>query len=338
MHWDGSTVSLRLIGPHESIVRPHSFGFVQLGHKGFNETEGQEFVEHGDEKGRRGKENALGEVLGGHLVVSVFKKGTDPACAGKVLECGESNENHKENPVGQETTKRIQLVWKDFTAADHVEKLKPDKSVPNKRDVFLFVFAHLRVVSGLNSLVIADSEDHVRSEHHNHHHGKLVKSNAKDLSVDVRRHNSFLIDLRFGDVSSRFHACKSKSSENVHNEVDPNELHRIDRRFSHKDVANEHSEQTGQIDGDLELQEALNVLVHVASPHNSTHQRLKIVIGQNHGRSIASQRSARTHSERRICRIKRSNVGNSFANNCNLLALASQTGNNELFVFGDGAG
>ena len=91
---------LGLVGPHERIVRPHGLRFVQLGHKGFNEAQGEEFVEHGDQKSWGGKENALCEVLGRHLVVSVFKEGSDPASASKVLERGKSDENNKENPIG----------------------------------------------------------------------------------------------------------------------------------------------------------------------------------------------------------------------------------------------
>lgn len=62
---------------------------------------------------------------------------------------------------------------------------------------------------------------------------------------------------------------KSEGSEGVHNQVDPEKLDSLEWSSLHESGAEEYSQEGVDIDGQLELEESLDVIEDVSSPLTS---------------------------------------------------------------------
>ena len=68
------------------------------------------------------------------------------------------------------------------------------------------------------------------------------------------------------DVSSRAGRGKSDGAKHIHDQVDVDELDGVQGRVSCGSITEDHSHEDGEVAGNLELEETLNVVENVSTP------------------------------------------------------------------------
>ena len=107
--------------------------------------------------------------------------------------------------------------------------------------------------------------------HNDHHDTNLVKGDTNDLAVHEGRYKLALAGLVINYFIIRSSCGKGEGTQDVHDEVYPDELHRVQHRLGLRAVADDDDDEYAQVAGDLELQEALHVHVDVTAPHDRLH-------------------------------------------------------------------
>ena len=80
---------------------------------------------------------------------------------------------------------------------------------------------------------------------------------------------------------------KSNGSEDVHDEVQPNELCRSEGWLCQGDGSQDESGHSSKVASDLELEEFLNVGENVSAPHDSSENGFKLIIAKDECSSIS---------------------------------------------------
>jgi len=115
------------------------------------------------------------------------------------------------------------------------------------------------------------------------HNNDLPDSNGVDLSPDDFVENNFFIcdGLLVNNRCLRWLRAQRDSSKQIHYKVDPKKHGWRQRRVCQEDATKENYNDHREINCDLELKEASNVVVNIAAPHNTTHACLKVIIDKN---------------------------------------------------------
>lgn len=119
------------------------------------------------------------------------------------------------------------------------------------------------------------------------------------------------------DVSSRAGRGKSDGAKHIHDQVDVDELDGVQGRVSCGSITEDHSHEDGEVAGNLELEETLNVKEDVASPHDRLHARVKAVALEDHRAVISSIRYTIGKGEGHIGSLEGLDVIDAFTNNGN---------------------
>jgi len=167
---------------------------------------------------------------------------------------------------------------------------------------------------------IVKVEDLLAGVHDDHHDGDHVEGNTEDLAVHEGSDELASAVHLVGHLSVGAGGGESNGTEDVHDEVDVDELNGVEAGLGHGDGADHDYGNDGQVAGHLELDEALNVNVDVAAPHDGAHARLKVVRGQDHRGLVPGEGSARAKSERNGSGVEGLDIVDALADDTNLAA------------------
>ena len=107
-------------------------------------------------------------------------------------------------------------------------------------------------------------------------------------------------------LQSRGLSCKSESTERIHDKVDPQKLNSLQGGFFGDYRANEGDDQGAHVNSQLELEETLDVVIHIATPHSSFNDRGEVVISDRYfDSSAAYQGAGRVLNPTEVARISR---------------------------------
>ena len=111
---------------------------------------------------------------------------------------------------------------------------------------------------------------------------------------------------------------KSDGSEDIHDQVDPEELHHAERRVTENEGGGYNEDDAGDVDGHLELDELAHVVLDVTSVADRSDDSLEVVVHENDIRVIFSGRAAiLTHCESNAGFAERASIAESFASDTN---------------------
>lgn len=104
----------------------------------------------------------------------------------------------------------------------------------------------------------------------------------------------------------------------------------IENRFSHGNIADKDDNEGSEIAGNLELDEATDVHVDVASPLDGLDARVEVVVLQNHRGTVSSDRGTISDSKGNVSRLEGLNIVDTLTDNGNLslfFSAGSKSGN-----------
>jgi len=95
---------------------------------------------------------------------------------------------------------------------------------------------------------------------------------SKNVSPHKLRHDwcIFVIWLSQENIISWWFSSESKSSESVHNKVNPKHLNSVQWRVLDDDRSEENNEHGNNVDSQLELQEFSDIVEHVSTEFKSS--------------------------------------------------------------------
>lgn len=211
-----------------------------------------------------------------------------------------------------------------LSAVDHVESLEEHESVEDEGKMSLLREGfNVKVVISVENTTVKESLSEAfwfsdtggggpgvfwetssgSSEEENAKHNEEVEERGDhDLSPDVRVKdgNGITVWCLFKGLLSWIFSSKSKSAKNIHDNIDPEELNRVEWWLSKDWDTNSKSQEKRDVDCDLELEESLDVLVDVSTPHDGLKVSNVIIIGQDKSRDFSESWSTGTHGDTNI--------------------------------------
>jgi hypothetical protein len=101
----------------------------------------------------------------------------------------------------------------------------------------------------------------------------------------------------------------------------------------------ESNNESSNIDGQLELEETLDIIVHIAAPHGSLHNRGEVVVSdKNIGSFLAHISAGLAHSETNISLLESRGIVSSITSYGNDITHLAETGNQQVFILRAGSG
>jgi len=190
----------------------------------------------------------------------------------------------------------------------------------------------------LGWVLVLEVENCLATEDHDAHNDNVPKSDTVDLAPDgLLKDLVSIFDGRFIQNRNHWrHSGQGKSSESINDQVDPEKLRWGKGRFSQVEVANENSDKHWEVAGNLEHQEALNVGINVATPHDSIHAIKEIIVSQNDVRILLSDDSAGAHAEADVSCAERFDIVVTIANDCGFFTSSHESSSQEKLVIRSG--
>lgn len=233
------------------------------------------------------------------------------------LDQGNQEKEDDEVPVVHEWLEHVEVITTDLSAVDHVEKLQKDKGVENVgqmtslglrlliNDVWcIIVLWVLKFKSswhsnqgGYSSRIFRETSSPSSEEHDQDNHKGVEQRDSNNLSPNSWGHQ-WVLFLEWFAVNHRLHwrfSRQSESGKQVHDNIDPQELHRSNWLLTEHDDTNEDHDQARDVNCYLELQESLDVLVNVSSPHDSSKKCFEVIIDQDQVRWRLGCSNTRSH-------------------------------------------
>lgn len=179
-----------------------------------------------------------------------------------------------------------------FASVEEVKELHHDEDVEDDRDVSVRKLNHSR------EKMLPDDEKR-------NLHEKLEDSLSRDVGPHcVRDHTgrSWLRGAREEGAIIRKFSGKSESSESIHDEVEPEKLNGLERRevLRVDQRAEKRDEARNGVDGQLELQELLDVVADISAPDDGLDDASKVVVEKDDvGRALGDVGS-RIHGETHV--------------------------------------
>lgn len=158
-------------------------------------------------------------------------------------------------------------------------------------------------------------EDVFAAKHDDHHNYDHVDGDTEDLAVHQGGHNVALAGRELSKVRIGTSRSQSQCAKDIHDQVDVDQLDGVQSRLSQSQVTDDHNDKHAEVGSDLELKEALDIHVDVASPHNCAHARVKVVSLEHHRCVVACQRSSILEGERDVGRCESLDVVDSLTDN-----------------------
>ena len=106
---------------------------------------------------------------------------------------------------------------------------------------------------------------------------------AEDVAPHFIGHQCLLasIWLAFEELGGGALSGQGKGGEGVHDEVHPEQLQGTHGTLTDADGGDEGEQNGHHVDGELELQELGDAVVHVAAPHDSLDNASKVVVNED---------------------------------------------------------
>ena len=219
----------------------------------------------------------------------------------------------------------IELITVEFVAAawEYVVAVV-------EADLFTVITVVTEHLVGLWDHVLAAEEE---DEKHNH----LVKRHPNDVLGHLSRHNEVCLalgraleEVRLGELSG-----ESQRGQRIHDHVDPEKLNGLQRGLFQENGTDDGENQRVDVDGELELQETLDVIVNVSSPRGSLDHRSETVVHNDDiGGSLAHISSSHTHAEADIGLGKGWRVISSITSDSDDLTNVSEASDEQVLVLG----
>lgn len=324
------SLSLLVVGLHESGVGSKSLILIEdwqldsqsLWHVLQEGGRG----EHGSTQG-----NASGE-LDGLIDWSNLEDDSDPQEAEHILEDGKSESNHGNEPVlEQQVGEWVQLLLVDLLSVQEVEDLEEHEGREDQSQMhFLgssssaFVNGGVRVIAALSEsgeVVLLNVPEAGAAEDGEHHDEDHPGGISIDGSVVVGVEDSVSDDWLGAVLGVWNHRGEGDGTDDVHDEVDPDELNGAEWGLSEEAVADHDGDEAGKVASHLEGEESLDVEPDVAAPHEASHHRLNIVISDNNRGGVTVQGRSAAHGKRDISLGEGLDLSNSISNDGNLLVI-----------------
>ena len=313
---EGLGVGLVFVGGHELAVAANALVLVEHRHAVLDPLVRDQLEERRGEHARETANDADHEVssVDGLSLEHDF---TEESEAGNRLDEHDQHDDEHGEQVALDAAAAVKLVRADVAAVDQVEDLEEDESVPDEREVLPLGLSEWVVsVDDLSGKVVLQIEDTLAAVHDYHHNCDHVKCHSEDLTVHVGGHESAMSSTKVHQVGLGPRSGESQGAEDVHDQVDVDELDGVESALSEGHVADDHDDQNSEVCRDLELKESLHVHVDVTAPHDGAHARVEIVRLEHHRRVVASHRAAVLQSEGDVGRVEGVNVVDALTNNC----------------------
>jgi len=204
---------------------------------------------------------------------------------------GEQDDN--EHPVVEKVGENVVFALSKLAGVDLVEQLHEDEGLENYR-------VHENLLSGLLydpaltkvgfnllkggvegiRLIVNDVEHFATPEEEDEKDDDLEDSLANDVSPHdgVDNHVSLSGGLADKNCIAGGLSSEGKSSESVHDQVDPEHLSRGERRLAEKASTGKDNEHSNDVDGQLELKELAHVVIDVTSEFHGNEDRAEVVV------------------------------------------------------------
>lgn len=238
------TLGVGVVAFHEEAFTAHDLVFVNLLRDLLDPCGWGQLESESSDKDSGCRKDTLAELFTGNLC-GLENQG-EPF-AGRPLNKEDDDEDQEEGPVlVEDLLKDVVLTWSNHAAVDLIEELEEHESSEDHRHVSLFVQGHslsftcIRSVtivvlgapiSGLGVLFVGKVVDSPAKPDYNEHDGNHPNCDSINLAPD-----GLVEDLRLAcdgwlvdNGGKRLHSCEGHSAENVHDEVDPNELGSVQR-------------------------------------------------------------------------------------------------------------
>ena len=281
-------VGLVLVSGHQFGVAADRLALVERGHAALDPLVGDELEEGAGQHARGAAHNRDHEVARLHDR-SLEQDTPDERLAGGRLDHDDDQDDEPGEEVALDATASVELIGSDIAAVDQVEDLEEDEGVPDESEVLhLCLGERIVAISDLGGESVVEIEDALAAVHDDHHDGDHVDRHAEDLSVHVGSHDVALAGGEVRQVCLRAGGSERQSTEDIHDQVDVDQLHWVESRLGHRDVTDDDNDKYTEVCSDLELEEALDVHVDVAAPHDGAHARVEVVRLEHHRRVVAS--------------------------------------------------
>ena len=190
------------------------------------------------------------------------------------------------------------------TAVEHVEHVHHDEDLEHKGLVEEAISGVLFIANLSSELggvqVVLDLEHSGTGVEQEEHDEDLIEGLGEDgshhgLGDDVLAS----VDALFADLSwVGVLSSKSNGSKDVHDQVDPEELHDTEGRVTKDERGGEDEDDAGDVDSHLELDELAHVVLNVTTIADGGDHSLEVVVHEDNVRVILGSRAAiLTHSE-----------------------------------------
>mmetsp|Transcript_8943 Transcript_8943/g.20555 ORF Transcript_8943/g.20555 Transcript_8943/m.20555 type:complete len:277 (+) Transcript_8943:730-1560(+) len=194
------------------------------------------------------------------------------------------DENDKEVVVVEEAREDVDFVV-DLAAVDFVEELEEYKNIEDDSEVLSRQELVVAGIQFLNRGVAVSARLHVaRATALDIKHGVALPHQHAENDELVQGMENHVAEHGLGEqravatvglaVQQRVGGAlrgERKGSKRVHDEVHPQELDRLEWRVTEHTGAEEGNHDCNQVDGELELQELADVVIHAAAPLDSHH-------------------------------------------------------------------
>jgi hypothetical protein len=267
-------------------------------------------------------------------------------------------EEHDEHRVCVNALENIELVV-DLAGTDHVKDLHHNKSVEDEsqmaRSTVISEFgvklgsvpvvgtAGVHVTSGAVVLEsnIRFGDEELAGEENEEQQEALVEGHVQNV-LDHLAGNNVIVTVLGHAVEETFLgelSGEGKGSKGVHNQVNPEELDGLERGLLGDARADKGGNEGTNVHGELELEEALNVIVNIATPHSSLHNASEVVVSdQNVGSLFAHVSAGHSHGETNVSLLESGGIVGTVTGHSNDISHLAKSGNEQVFVFGAGAG
>lgn len=189
------------------------------------------------------------------------------------------------------------------------------------------------VVDDVGSLVEAhhESTEEHEDEHDEHLEGGLHKDGSPHVGLHETLGSLLSLGEHIGAVVGPSLSGKRDGSQNVHDEVHPKHLNDVQRRMAN-DTADDGDDRDGDVDSQLEGQEALHILVEKATPHEGSADLLKVILQQHKVRLVLSDVTAGAHGNADIGNLESISISNALTDHGDMSAVGLQGSHKKLLV------
>ena len=277
----------------------------------------------------------------------------------------DQNPDDQESGISEESIANVELVM-DLSSGKHVNNLEPDEQVEDKCHVtgriainswqFNDLLVKLVTVNLEKSSwedvivllhadrfsVLVESEflirlgDHVlTSKEEDEEYNHLEERHVEDVFGHLTGDNKVISDLRgsFKEFWARQFSREGEGSQRVHDHVNPEELNGLQGRFLKENSTNDCEQKSSDVDGELELQEALDVVVDVTTP-GACLDNLgeRIIHDDNVSGGLANVSASNTHAESDISLGEGRGIVGTITGHSNDLVHVHETSDKKVFV------